>query len=104
MFRPRLSLSALALLFTLVLVVGCGQTSSATLTPAATPIANLAGSTSGLAGSTSAPAAADPFAPVVQIVKQAQPSVVTVPTDQGLGSGIIYTADGMIVTNNHVVA
>ena len=48
--------------------------------------------------------AIDPFAPVVNIVKQVQPSVVTVLVDGGLGSGIVYSADGMIVTNNHVVA
>lgn len=63
--------------------------SSDTTTPAAT--ANPGG-------------AIDPFAPVVNIVKQVQPSVVTVLTENGLGSGIVYSADGMIVTNNHVIA
>ncbi|HEY5519765.1 MAG TPA: trypsin-like peptidase domain-containing protein [Candidatus Limnocylindrales bacterium] len=65
------------------------QPSSATTTPAATANPGTA---------------IDPFAPVVSIVKQVQPSVVTVLTENGLGSGIVYNADGMIVTNNHVVA
>ena len=46
----------------------------------------------------------DPFASVVDIVNNVQPSVVTVLVDNGLGSGIIYDSNGDIVTNNHVVA
>lgn len=45
----------------------------------------------------------DPFAQVVAIVDEVQPSVVTVLTNAGQGSGIVYAADGLIVTNNHVV-
>ncbi len=53
----------------------------------------------------SAPAGiADPFAPVVQLVDQVEPMVVTIFTDNGLGSGIVYSSDGAIVTNNHVIA
>jgi len=37
-------------------------------------------------------------------VKQVKPSVVTVITDKGLGSGIVYTPDGTILTDAHVVA
>ena len=39
----------------------------------------------------------------VQDVKQVGPSVVLIQTDQGLGSGIVFDAQGDIVTNNHVV-
>jgi S1-C subfamily serine protease len=39
----------------------------------------------------------------VQVVKTVGPAVVLVQTDQGLGSGIIFDANGDIVTNNHVV-
>src|SRR4029077_12925840 len=38
------------------------------------------------------------------LVRQVEPSVVTVLTTSGLGSGIVYKADGTIVTNAHVVA
>jgi S1-C subfamily serine protease len=37
------------------------------------------------------------------IYQQSSPGVVTVLTTTGLGSGWVYSADGYIVTNNHVV-
>src|SRR4051794_2763988 len=52
---------------------------------------------------TTAPAAAA-GADLPALVRQVEPSVVTVLTQTGLGSGIVYKADGTIVTNAHVVA
>jgi putative serine protease PepD len=40
----------------------------------------------------------------VKLVQDVGPSVVLIQTSVGLGSGIIYDAQGDIVTNNHVVA
>jgi S1-C subfamily serine protease len=40
----------------------------------------------------------------VKLVQDVGPSVVLVETNTGLGSGIIFDAQGDIVTNNHVVA
>lgn len=37
------------------------------------------------------------------LVRRVEPLVVTVLTERGLGSGIVYRADGTIVTNAHVV-
>ncbi|MGN7202477.1 S1C family serine protease [Arthrobacter sp. SAFR-044] len=37
------------------------------------------------------------------VVKEVEPSVVTIRTDIGLGSGVIYHSDGSIVTDAHVV-
>src|ERR1700737_1017889 len=39
----------------------------------------------------------------VSVVKKVRPSVVEITTDSGLGSGVVYDAQGNIVTNAHVV-
>ncbi|MFC5138306.1 S1C family serine protease [Actinomycetospora rhizophila] len=43
------------------------------------------------------------MAAVPDLVERASPSVVTIFTDGGLGSGVVYRADGVLVTNEHVV-
>src|ERR1700693_1218918 len=55
-------------------------------------------------GNTATTQAAPPTGDIPALVRQVEPSVVTVLTDAGLGSGIVYKADGTIVTDAHVVA
>ena len=60
-----------------------------------------------VAGSTgvSAPVSAGGvFAEIPDLVARAQPSVVAILTDGGQGSGVVWNADGVVVTNHHVVA
>ena len=67
-------------------------------------------SDSGTATSSASPAATHAVAPVINrsdvadIVDHVKDSVVSIQTQDAEGSGVILTADGYVLTNNHVVA
>ncbi|WFE39791.1 trypsin-like peptidase domain-containing protein [Micromonospora sp. WMMD998] len=71
----------------LAVTVGCTADRNAEATSPATPAV------------TSAPANAG----LPQVVARLQPSVVTVRTDAGLGSGVVFRDGGLVLTNEHVV-
>ena len=48
-------------------------------------------------------AATDGTERIPAIVREVQPSVVTILTDAGQGSGVVWSSEGLIVTNHHVV-
>jgi S1-C subfamily serine protease len=78
-----------ALLAAVALLTGCGSAVTSPSTPQLPAV------------STSAQSLEQLF---VRVVKQVEPSVVLVKTDQGLGSGVVFDVQGDIVTNHHVVA
>jgi len=63
------------------------------------PLQNVAGS-----NAPKNPAAPIDRSSLADIAKKVQPTVVSVKTQSGEGSGVVISADGYIVTNNHVVA
>jgi S1-C subfamily serine protease len=92
----RLSPRSLVAPLTAVLVAGAfalegcgGSTKNPPVNVAAAP-----------AAATQSPAAT---AGIPKLVERVQPQVVTVLTRGGLGSGVIYRSDGIILTNEHVI-
>jgi serine protease DegQ len=50
-----------------------------------------------------APSAQAATGDIPEVVRMIEPSVVTIAHDQGTGSGVVWSKDGVVVTNNHVV-
>lgn len=62
------------------------------------------GSTTTAAPSGASAAVSAAPADIPALVRQVEPSIVTVLTESGLGSGVVYKTDGTIITDAHVVA
>lgn len=54
-------------------------------------------------GSTNAVVDGDPWAAIPELVARIEAAVVTITTNDGTGSGVVYKESGVIVTNQHVV-
>ncbi len=95
-----------ALLLPVALVLA-GCSSSGGVPPAAKPVLSTASPAAAAASSaspTTTPAGSGSgVSDIPQIVRDVEPSVVTIFTSKGLGSGVVYKDDGTIVTNAHVV-
>lgn len=94
--RVRSPLRVVPLLLALALAGLAGCTGSGKHAPSADASTRSAGVGRSLSG----PA----YGRIPDIVDIVNPSVVTVRTQKGLGSGVIYKPNGVIVTNRHVVA
>ena len=115
--RPQHRLAGLVAIGVLVFATGCtGQTSqqSASSSPSAGQSSGVGGSAGGSGaggsggtgpgGSGAGNQAGGAGLPAVPgIVQELEPSVVTITTPIGLGSGVVYHSDGTIVTDAHVV-
>lgn len=103
MHTPWASRSAMAVAaIAVVLLAGCGSsTHPASTTTTTAPAATAAPPTSPPAA---APGPPEATPTIPDLVRQVEPSVVTVLTEKGVGSGIVYKDDGTIVTVAHVVA
>jgi serine protease DegQ len=86
---------ALAATLSLVLV-GCGGGGSSGIT-------GRQASASSATTQALPPAGGPGTADIPGIVDRVAPSVVTVLTKSGLGSGVVWSSDGIVVTDNHVV-
>jgi S1-C subfamily serine protease len=90
--RPAVRFAVVALLA--AVLAGCSLTREPQARSAPAPV-------------TAAPAGAGAQAPpagnIPGIVRKVEPSVVTISHDQGTGSGVVWSRDGVVVTNDHVV-
>lgn len=92
----------LVLVASLALLTGCTADAPAAGSATSAPASPGA---SGAAPAVGAPPVASPgsFDRIPAVIRSTEPSVVTIFTSTGLGSGVVYRADGTIVTNEHVV-
>lgn len=98
--RGRRTIAAVALLATVALT---GGAAGAATTALAYQHGNAAVVTSATVSAVSGSAE-----PLSQVAAAVQPSVVTITarsaSGEGIGSGVVYRSDGVILTNDHVVA
>jgi serine protease DegQ len=87
-----------------VLLAGCSgdDDDSASSTTPLSPV-TVTETVGGTGTGTSSAGGTSSFDRIPELVDSVEPSVVSVTTNVGEGSGVIWNDDGIVVTNNHVV-
>ena len=98
----KTNLLALPLFLSLSIALACGGDNGTDQDNAAQTSASAGGATQEAQGG-GATARVQQNGDIPSIVEAIQASVVTVQTNAGEGSGVVYDGEGRIVTNNHVI-
>ncbi|HJV97587.1 MAG TPA: trypsin-like peptidase domain-containing protein [Arthrobacter sp.] len=89
----------------LPVLLTAGLSLGACTTPSPSPVPSTATTTTAQSSATPGQSAGpDMSTPITEIVENLSPSVVTIFTEDGLGSGVVYSEGGLILTNEHVIS
>ena len=96
---PRSRISAATVILVALTLASCSSNNSTPSASSATTTTSVGSASSG----TSASSGLNDWSKIPQIARQVAPSIVTIETPDGLGSGVIWSAEGEIATDAHVV-